>query len=114
RAALGAIKSEPTTKVENYVLRLENVGSPEDLARALATVRGKSVSITVRVRSDQQEDRRQLNLFKEPSGSHIQVAEGATWLKKALTIDEQRVLVNGCRAIMDGPAGGYVPSVRGG
>jgi DNA oxidative demethylase len=46
--------------------------------------------------------------------STIQVAEGATWLKKVLTTDEQRVLVTECRALMDGPAGGYVPTVRGG
>lgn len=42
------------------------------------------------------------------------VADGATWLKHALTADEQRTLVEECRAIMDGPAGGYVPIVRGG
>jgi alkylated DNA repair protein (DNA oxidative demethylase) len=46
--------------------------------------------------------------------SAIQVAEGTTWLKNALTADEQRALVAECRAIMDGPAGGYVPTVRGG
>jgi DNA oxidative demethylase len=46
--------------------------------------------------------------------SAVQVAEGATWLKNALTADEQRALVAECRAIMDGPAGGYVPTVRGG
>ena len=46
--------------------------------------------------------------------SSIQVAEGATWLKKSLTTDEQRMLVRECRALMDGPAGGYVPTVRGG
>jgi len=46
--------------------------------------------------------------------SAIQVAEGTTWLKNALMADEQRALVAECRAIMDGPAGGYVPTVRGG
>jgi alkylated DNA repair protein (DNA oxidative demethylase) len=46
--------------------------------------------------------------------SSVQVAEGAMWLKQALTLDEQRVLVKECRAMMDGPAGGYVPTVRGG
>ena len=42
------------------------------------------------------------------------VADGATWLRHALGIDEQRALVEQCRALMDGPAGGYVPTVRGG
>ena len=36
------------------------------------------------------------------------------WLKRWLSIDEQRTLVDQCRAFMDGPAGGYVPTVRGG
>ena len=42
------------------------------------------------------------------------IADGATWLKGRLSIDEQRALVERCRAIMDGPGGGYVPTVRGG
>jgi DNA alkylation damage repair protein AlkB len=42
------------------------------------------------------------------------VAPGAFWLKQRLSLDEQRALVARCRAIMDGPAGGYVPTVRGG
>jgi len=42
------------------------------------------------------------------------VADGATWLKQALSIDEQRALVEQCRTLMDGPGGGYVPTVRGG
>ena len=42
------------------------------------------------------------------------VADGATWLKHVLGVDEQRSLVEQCRALMDGPAGGYVPTVRGG
>jgi DNA oxidative demethylase len=42
------------------------------------------------------------------------VAPGALWLKHWLTLDEQRALVAQCAAIMDGPAGGYVPTVRGG
>jgi alkylated DNA repair dioxygenase AlkB len=31
-----------------------------------------------------------------------------------LSVDQQRALVERCRAIMDAPAGGYVPTVRGG
>ena len=42
------------------------------------------------------------------------VHQGAVWLKQYVQIDEQRELVDRCRAIMDGPAGGYVPTVRGG
>ncbi|HEY6212321.1 MAG TPA: alpha-ketoglutarate-dependent dioxygenase AlkB [Vicinamibacterales bacterium] len=42
------------------------------------------------------------------------VADGATWLRHALAIDEQRALVERCRMLMEGPAGGYVPTVRGG
>jgi len=44
----------------------------------------------------------------------VTIGDGATWLKHWLPIDEQRDLVNRCRAMMDGPAGGYVPTVRGG
>ena len=44
----------------------------------------------------------------------VVVAPGAVWLKNWLSIDEQRALVAQCRAIMDGPAGGYTPTVRGG
>ncbi len=42
------------------------------------------------------------------------VAPGAAWLKHWLSLDEQQTLVRRCRAIIDGPAGGYVPTVRGG
>jgi alkylated DNA repair protein (DNA oxidative demethylase) len=31
-----------------------------------------------------------------------------------MALDEQRALATRCRALMDGPAGGYVPTVRGG
>ena len=44
----------------------------------------------------------------------VTIADGATWLKHCLSLGEQRALVDECRAIMDGPAGGYVPTVRGG
>lgn len=39
---------------------------------------------------------------------------GAVWLRGYLGLDEQRALVDRCRALMDGPAGGYTPTVRGG
>ena len=39
---------------------------------------------------------------------------GVAWLKQYLPLDEQRALAARCRDIMDGPAGGYVPTVRGG
>jgi DNA oxidative demethylase len=44
----------------------------------------------------------------------VTVAPGAVWLRHWLDIDEQLALVARCREIMDGPAGGYVPTVRGG
>jgi DNA oxidative demethylase len=44
----------------------------------------------------------------------VDVAQGAVWLKAWLSLDQQAALVNECRAIMDGPGGGYVPTVRGG
>jgi DNA alkylation damage repair protein AlkB len=44
----------------------------------------------------------------------VSIAPGAVWLKNWLSLDEQVALVERCRSIMDGPAGGYVPTVRGG
>ena len=44
----------------------------------------------------------------------VQVAPGATWLRRWLSLDDQSHLVAECRALMDGPGGGYVPTVRGG
>jgi alkylated DNA repair protein (DNA oxidative demethylase) len=44
----------------------------------------------------------------------VSIAPGAIWLKNWLSLDEQAALVGRCRAFMDGPAGGYVPTVRGG
>ena len=44
----------------------------------------------------------------------LAIAPGAVWLKQWLSLDEQRALVDRCRAILDGPGGGYVPTVRGG
>jgi DNA alkylation damage repair protein AlkB len=42
------------------------------------------------------------------------VAPGAVWLKHWLSVSEQQALVTRCRDLMEGPAGGYVPTVRGG
>jgi DNA oxidative demethylase len=44
----------------------------------------------------------------------VELAPGAIWLKAWLSLDDQLALASQCRAIMDGPAGGYVPTVRGG
>ena len=40
--------------------------------------------------------------------------QGAVWLKQYVPLEEQQVLVARCRDLIDGPAGGYVPTVRGG
>ena len=40
--------------------------------------------------------------------------QGAAWLKQYVTLEEQQMLVARCRDLIDGPAGGYVPTVRGG
>jgi len=42
------------------------------------------------------------------------VAEGAAWLRGRLSIAEQTALVARALDVLDGPAGGYVPTVRGG
>ena len=57
-----------------------------------------------------------LPLSREPATprSTVQVAPGATWLRSWLSLDDQSRLVAECRALMDGPGGGYVPTVRGG
>ncbi len=44
----------------------------------------------------------------------IEFGPGAVWLRACLTFDEQRALAARCRALMEGSAGGYVPTVRGG
>jgi alkylated DNA repair protein (DNA oxidative demethylase) len=46
--------------------------------------------------------------------SKAMVAPGAAWLKQWLSVSEQQALAALCRALMEGPAGGYVPTVRGG
>jgi alkylated DNA repair protein (DNA oxidative demethylase) len=53
-------------------------------------------------------------LPRERERQTIAIGPGAVWLKGWLGIDEQRSLVARCRDIMDGTAGGYVPTVRGG
>ena len=44
----------------------------------------------------------------------VTIAPGAVWLKNWLSLDAQAALAARCRDIIDGPAGGYVPTVRGG
>ena len=43
-----------------------------------------------------------------------ELSEGVLWLRKYLPLGDQQALAARCRAILDGPAGGYVPTVRGG
>jgi len=52
--------------------------------------------------------------FETTPSTATTVAPGAVWLRGWLTLAEQRALVARCRAFMDGPVGGYVPTVRGG
>jgi DNA oxidative demethylase len=56
------------------------------------------------------------SLFPDPAPERasVAVAPGAVWLRRWLSQDEQIVLARECKAIMDGPAGGYIPTVRGG
>jgi DNA alkylation damage repair protein AlkB len=42
------------------------------------------------------------------------VAPGAIWLRNWLSFELQVQLAKQCRALLDGPAGGYTPTVRGG
>ena len=44
----------------------------------------------------------------------VTVAPGATWLRRWLPVDDQRALIGRCQALMQGPSGGYTPTVRGG
>jgi DNA alkylation damage repair protein AlkB len=39
---------------------------------------------------------------------------GTAWLKQYLPLAHQQALAERCRELIDGPAGGYVPTVRGG
>jgi DNA oxidative demethylase len=52
--------------------------------------------------------------FAARARESVAIADGAVWLKHWLTVDEQRVVAEQCLAIMNGPVGGYVPTVRGG
>ena len=56
------------------------------------------------------------NLFASAIRARVAttIAPGTVWLKGWLALDEQRTLAARCRELMDGPAGGYVPTVRGG
>lgn len=44
----------------------------------------------------------------------VEVASGAFHLKRHLSLDQQRVLVDACRTLVDGEVPAYVPTVRGG
>ena len=44
----------------------------------------------------------------------MEVAPGAFLLKQYLPLERQQVLVDSCRALIDGDVPGYVPVVRGG
>jgi alkylated DNA repair protein (DNA oxidative demethylase) len=44
----------------------------------------------------------------------VEVAPGAIWLRNWLSLDRQLHLVARCRALLEGPGGGYTPIVRGG
>jgi DNA oxidative demethylase len=44
----------------------------------------------------------------------MELGPGAFHLRRLLTVEEQRALRDRCRALLDGPVPGYVPTVRGG
>jgi len=44
----------------------------------------------------------------------MEVAEGAVHAKHYISLEDQRDLVDSCRALIDGEVPGYVPTVRGG
>ena len=50
----------------------------------------------------------------EAAPQRVEVAPGAVWLRQWLAPAQQRALVSEAEALMNGPAGGYVPVVRGG
>jgi alkylated DNA repair protein (DNA oxidative demethylase) len=55
--------------------------------------------------------------FLDPLASapeRVDVAPGVVWLREWLRREEQHALAARCFAMLDGPAGGYVPTVRGG
>ncbi len=53
-------------------------------------------------------------LIRDPDSATHHPGPGAVWLRGCLALAEQRAVAQACRALMDGPAGGYVPTVRGG
>jgi alkylated DNA repair protein (DNA oxidative demethylase) len=55
------------------------------------------------------------NLLNAPARSEIvTVAPGAAWLRGWLSVETQQELAARAQEVLDGPAGGYVPRVRGG
>ena len=50
------------------------------------------------------------SLTRQPAA--VEVAPGATWLRSWLSRGKQASLAAECRALIKGPAGGYVPTVR--
>jgi DNA oxidative demethylase len=44
----------------------------------------------------------------------VEIAPGAFHLPRYCSLEQQRLIVDQCRALMDGPVPGYVPKVRGG
>jgi DNA oxidative demethylase len=44
----------------------------------------------------------------------VSLAPGAIWIRQWLSIEAQARLAGQCREVIEGPAGGYVPRVRGG
>src|SRR6185369_17786137 len=44
----------------------------------------------------------------------VEVAPGAIWLSNWLSLPVQAQLVEQCRSLLEGPGGGYTPTVRGG
>ncbi len=57
----------------------------------------------------------QASLWAHASESaRIDTAPGAVWFRNYLSLGDQQTLVAEAHAFLDGPAGGYVPLVRGG
>ena len=52
--------------------------------------------------------------FENTTGERRPLGQGATWLQGYLSLEQQRAIAEKARQIIDGPAGGYVPTVRGG
>jgi len=52
--------------------------------------------------------------MRETAAERVEVAPGAIWLQHYLSDDEQRAIADRALSLLDGPNGGYVPTVRGG